>query len=135
MGKKRLDKAIELYKKVYPGGRNDKFTVSWHAFYLDPTAPKAGISWFERHEQRFGPGKAPARECFRKPPHPSPLISSTISSSIWCACYIYIIGSYPTLEAFLSGLWVLGALLRDPLQIEAMAADTKGDPPDQSKRD
>ncbi|KUI56580.1 Uncharacterized protein YwbO [Cytospora mali] len=60
MGKKRLDKAIELYKKVYPGGRDDTFTVSWHAFYLDPSAPKKGISWVERHEQRFGPGKTTA---------------------------------------------------------------------------
>ncbi|ROW11337.1 hypothetical protein VMCG_01227 [Cytospora schulzeri] len=60
MGKKRLDKAIELYKKVYPGGRDDTFTISWHAFYLDPSAPKQGIPWLERHVQRFGPEKATA---------------------------------------------------------------------------
>ncbi|KAI0127676.1 thioredoxin-like protein [Xylariales sp. AK1849] len=54
LGKKRLDKGIELYKKVYPDGKHDTFTISWSAFYLDPTSPKVGIPLMERMKQRFG---------------------------------------------------------------------------------
>ncbi|KAK1766639.1 DSBA oxidoreductase [Phialemonium atrogriseum] len=62
IGKKRLDKAIELYRKVYPGGRDDTFTVSWHPFYLDPTSPKKGIPMMERLVDRFGPERVPAMQ-------------------------------------------------------------------------
>ncbi|KAI0161536.1 DSBA-like thioredoxin domain-containing protein [Xylariaceae sp. FL1272] len=58
IGKKRLDRAIPLYQKVYPGGRNDTFTINWQAFYLDPTAPAEGIPWAQRHEQRFAARRA-----------------------------------------------------------------------------
>lgn len=58
IGKKQLDKAIELYRKVYPGGKDDAFTVTWLPFYLDPTAPEKGMPLLERFQQRFGPDKA-----------------------------------------------------------------------------
>ncbi|CAJ2508976.1 Uu.00g140020.m01.CDS01 [Anthostomella pinea] len=54
VGKKRLDRAIDLYRKVYPGGRDDTFTITWAPFYLDPTSPKVGIPVLERMAQRFG---------------------------------------------------------------------------------
>ncbi|KAK8136024.1 DSBA-like thioredoxin domain-containing protein [Apiospora sp. TS-2023a] len=56
MGKIRLERAISLYQKVYPGGRHDTFRVVWHAFYLEPDAPAdtPGVSWAERHAQKFG---------------------------------------------------------------------------------
>ncbi|KAI1869724.1 uncharacterized protein JN550_005705 [Neoarthrinium moseri] len=67
LGKKRLDKGIELYKKVYPGGKDDTFSVSWSAFYLDPEAPKTGIPLTQRMEQRFGKDRLPMmREALRK---------------------------------------------------------------------
>ncbi|KAH6658051.1 DSBA-like thioredoxin domain-containing protein, partial [Truncatella angustata] len=67
LGKKRLDKGIELYRKVYPGGKDDTFNISWSAFYLDPTAPQVGIPLMERMEQRFGREKLPMiREALRK---------------------------------------------------------------------
>ncbi|KAI1110055.1 thioredoxin-like protein [Nemania sp. NC0429] len=53
IGKKRLDSAIALYQKVYPNARRDTFTVTWRAYYLDPTAPKRGISWEERALQKL----------------------------------------------------------------------------------
>ncbi|KAK8035444.1 hypothetical protein PG993_010439 [Apiospora rasikravindrae] len=58
MGKIRLDRAISLYQKVYPGGRHDTFSIVWHAFYLEPDAPAGtpGIPWAERHAQKFGRG-------------------------------------------------------------------------------
>ncbi|KAK6062640.1 DSBA-like thioredoxin domain-containing protein [Seiridium cupressi] len=71
LGKTRLDKGIELctyileshtallalfteHRKVYPGGKDDTFNISWVAFYLDPGAPQVGIPLLERMEQRFG---------------------------------------------------------------------------------
>ncbi|KAI5921978.1 DSBA-like thioredoxin domain-containing protein [Camillea tinctor] len=54
IGKKRLDRAIDLYRKVYPGGKDDTFTISWSAFYLDPTSPRVGIPMMERIAERFG---------------------------------------------------------------------------------
>ncbi|GAW13343.1 hypothetical protein EKO27_g3570 [Xylaria grammica] len=55
VGKRRLDRAIELYRKTYPAGRDDTFTVSWAPFYLDPTSPKTGVPVLERMAQKFGP--------------------------------------------------------------------------------
>lgn len=43
-----------------PGGRDDTFTISWHPFYLDPTAPKAGVPLRERLSEKFGPSAWPA---------------------------------------------------------------------------
>lgn len=55
VGKRRLDRAIDLYRAAFPAGRDDVFTISWHPFYLDPTAPAASIPLRERLSQRFGP--------------------------------------------------------------------------------
>ncbi|KAI1136495.1 DSBA oxidoreductase [Hypoxylon sp. FL0543] len=60
IGKKRLDKAIDLYRKVYPGAKDDTFTVTWAPFYLDPTSPKVGVPVTERMVQRFGPERLAA---------------------------------------------------------------------------
>jgi predicted DsbA family dithiol-disulfide isomerase len=43
---------------VYPGGKEDTFTISWSAFYLDPESPKVGIPLQERMKQRFGNDEA-----------------------------------------------------------------------------
>ncbi|KAI1747846.1 putative thioredoxin [Xylaria castorea] len=60
IGKKRLDKAIALYQKVYPSGRQDTFTVNWTAYYLDPTAPAKGISHDERLLQKLASTRSKA---------------------------------------------------------------------------
>ncbi|KAI1503998.1 DSBA oxidoreductase [Biscogniauxia marginata] len=60
VGKKRLDRAIDLYRQVYPGGKDDTFTISWAPFYLDPTSPRVGIPVKERMAQRFGPDRLQA---------------------------------------------------------------------------
>ncbi|KAJ3564829.1 hypothetical protein NPX13_g7714 [Xylaria arbuscula] len=54
VGKRRLDRAIELYRKTYPSGRDDTFTITWAPFYLDPTSPAVGIPVKERMVQKFG---------------------------------------------------------------------------------
>jgi len=58
IGKKRLDKAISLYRATYPGGRNDTFTVNWKAYYLDATAPVPGISISERLRQKVASSRS-----------------------------------------------------------------------------
>ncbi|KAK3331443.1 dsba-like thioredoxin domain-containing protein [Apodospora peruviana] len=35
LGKKRLDRAIQLYKRVIPDGKHDTFIIEWLPFYLD----------------------------------------------------------------------------------------------------
>ncbi|KAK4124309.1 thioredoxin-like protein [Parathielavia appendiculata] len=55
VGKKRLERAIETYKKDVPGGANDIFTITWHPFYLDPTLPKTGIDRNVHLARKFGP--------------------------------------------------------------------------------
>lgn len=54
LGKKRLEKAIDLYKKTTPGGADDKFTVTWYPFYLDPTLPPVGRPIEEIMTRKFG---------------------------------------------------------------------------------
>ncbi|KAI1453903.1 DSBA oxidoreductase [Annulohypoxylon moriforme] len=60
IGKKRVDKAIDLYRKVYPNAKDDTFTITWSPFYLDPTSPKVGVPITERMVQRFGPERLAA---------------------------------------------------------------------------
>lgn len=55
MGKRRLERAIEAYKKTVAGGANDTFTVTWHPFYLDPSLPKVGIDREAHLARKFGP--------------------------------------------------------------------------------
>ncbi|RMD39727.1 hypothetical protein DV735_g5406, partial [Chaetothyriales sp. CBS 134920] len=55
LGKKRLDAAIELYAKTYPGGKDDVFTISWLPFYVYPMSPAEGVptrDWVARHYGR-----------------------------------------------------------------------------------
>ncbi|KAJ4996289.1 hypothetical protein K4K48_008746, partial [Colletotrichum sp. SAR 10_66] len=34
IGKRKLDHAISLYQKTYPGGKNDTFSITWKPYYL-----------------------------------------------------------------------------------------------------
>ncbi|KAL1884132.1 hypothetical protein VTK73DRAFT_6801 [Phialemonium thermophilum] len=57
LGKRRLERAIDVYKKVVPGGANDSFHVTWHPFYLDPTLPKVGVETSTHLANKFGPDR------------------------------------------------------------------------------
>ncbi|KAF2971486.1 hypothetical protein GQX73_g2116 [Xylaria multiplex] len=59
IGRKRLDKAIALYKKVYPNGRHDTFTVTWRAYYLGASSPTKGIPFEQRMLQKVASGRDP----------------------------------------------------------------------------
>ncbi|WQF78429.1 Putative DSBA-like thioredoxin domain, Thioredoxin-like superfamily [Colletotrichum destructivum] len=54
LGNARLNRAIDLYKKTYPGGKDDTFNVTWQAYYLNPTAPAKGLPVNEVMASRFG---------------------------------------------------------------------------------
>ncbi|TPX18182.1 uncharacterized protein E0L32_002691 [Thyridium curvatum] len=54
LGKKRLDRAIDAYKRTVPGGGGDTFNVSYRAFYLNPYAPARGVPIREAMAEKFG---------------------------------------------------------------------------------
>lgn len=54
IGHKSLDKAIELYRKTYPGGSQAQFVFTFLPFYLDSSAPSPGIPWKTRVSQKNG---------------------------------------------------------------------------------
>ncbi|KMU79878.1 FRNE protein [Coccidioides immitis RMSCC 3703] len=57
VGKKRLEKAIKLYRAAHPES-NDTFSISWFPFYLNPNSPKSGIDKQAYYHQRFGPERS-----------------------------------------------------------------------------
>lgn len=34
IGKRKLDRAISLYQKTYPGGKKDTFSIRWKPYYM-----------------------------------------------------------------------------------------------------
>lgn len=60
IGKRRLDKAISLYKKTYPAGSEDTFSIIWLPFYLDSDAPCIGIPLAEVFASKYEPERAQA---------------------------------------------------------------------------
>ncbi|KAJ8125184.1 hypothetical protein O1611_g8455 [Lasiodiplodia mahajangana] len=54
IGKKRLERGIEMYRNAYPAGRDDTFTITWSPFYLDPTSPAVGVPVMQRMAEKFG---------------------------------------------------------------------------------
>ncbi|KAF2457415.1 DSBA-like thioredoxin domain-containing protein [Lineolata rhizophorae] len=54
VGKKRLEKGIELFREAHPDS-NDTFTTTWYPFYLNPDAPITGIDKKEMYDNKFGP--------------------------------------------------------------------------------
>ncbi|KAK4035440.1 DSBA-like thioredoxin domain-containing protein [Parachaetomium inaequale] len=60
IGKRKLDRAIDLHKKVYPNGKDDTFTLIWSPFYLDETLPQQSVPLLDRFVQRFGAERAGA---------------------------------------------------------------------------
>lgn len=46
VGKKKLDRAISLYRSLHPASdtqQEDTFTITWHPYFLQPNAPTPGI--------------------------------------------------------------------------------------------
>ena len=41
IGKRTLEKAISLYQKTYPGGKDDVFLVTWRPYYLNNDNPSS----------------------------------------------------------------------------------------------
>ena len=62
IGKRRLDRAISLYKKTYPSGSGDEFSITWLPYYLDPKASPTGVPLAKVFETKFGAGRAGAMQ-------------------------------------------------------------------------
>ncbi|KAK4653717.1 hypothetical protein QC762_0086490 [Podospora pseudocomata] len=54
LGKKRLERAINLYKASVPNASSDTFKIHWHPFYLDPSLPKTSVDRDEHLLKKFG---------------------------------------------------------------------------------
>ncbi|KAL8707215.1 MAG: hypothetical protein Q9220_007709 [cf. Caloplaca sp. 1 TL-2023] len=63
VGKTKLDRAISLYKSAHPisssSTATDTFSITWHPFYLNPSAPKTGIDKHAYYLSKFGPERVP----------------------------------------------------------------------------
>lgn len=60
IGKRKLEKAISLYQKTYPGGKNDSFSITWQPYYLDQNPPSRSVDKRELRAQRLS-GISPER--------------------------------------------------------------------------
>lgn len=60
IGKRTLEKAISLYQKTYPGGKDDRFSIAWQPYYLDQNPPARSVDKRELREQRLS-GISPER--------------------------------------------------------------------------
>lgn len=64
VGKKKLDRAITLYRSLHPASdakQDDTFTITWHPYYLQPNAPTAGIDKRVFYDSKFGSSAQAAR--------------------------------------------------------------------------
>jgi len=52
IGYKRLTTAIETYKSTNPTAQ---FSITWHPYYLNPSAPLTGVDKQQCYEAKFGP--------------------------------------------------------------------------------
>lgn len=57
VGKKKLERAICLYKAAHPTS-DDTFSTTWRPFYLNPRAPKKGVDKRKYYKSKFGDEKA-----------------------------------------------------------------------------
>eukprot|EP00897_Mesotaenium_endlicherianum_P001813 jgi/Mesen1/165/ME1132345C07633 len=53
VGKKKLESAMEATKDKYD------FEVEWHPYFLNPNAPKEGISKMDYYKAKFGEERIP----------------------------------------------------------------------------
>ncbi|MCJ1469500.1 hypothetical protein MMC07_008133 [Pseudocyphellaria aurata] len=57
IGKKKLDRAISLYRSLHPASdaqQADSFTITWYPFYLNPSAPTPGVDKRSFYASKFG---------------------------------------------------------------------------------
>ncbi|KFY40183.1 hypothetical protein V495_05563 [Pseudogymnoascus sp. VKM F-4514 (FW-929)] len=59
IGYRRLQKAINMYRKTYPDGSKDIFNITWKPYYLNEDPPATPVDRWERMVARMGPVRAP----------------------------------------------------------------------------
>lgn len=55
VGKNKLDRAVAAHKSKYP---SDDFSIKWHPYYLNPSAPTVGVDKRQMYASKFGPEKS-----------------------------------------------------------------------------
>ncbi|KAI5458551.1 thioredoxin-like protein [Mariannaea sp. PMI_226] len=61
IGLRRLDQALHLYRKTVPGAKALPVKITWHAYQLDPSAPRrVSQSWSAKAALRRGEDRVPA---------------------------------------------------------------------------
>ncbi len=53
IGKRTLEKAVSLYQKTYPGGKDDVFSVTWRPYYLNENPPLHSVDKREVTESKL----------------------------------------------------------------------------------
>ncbi|KAK5995538.1 hypothetical protein PT974_03947 [Cladobotryum mycophilum] len=61
LGRARLNRSIQLYKKTVPGGSSSTFNIRWHAYQLDRNASSTPVHVRDVAAQRFGQDRLPAK--------------------------------------------------------------------------
>ncbi|GIK06097.1 hypothetical protein Aspvir_001740 [Aspergillus viridinutans] len=54
IGKRKLDRAIALYQKTYPGGRSDIFSIKWSPYYLNYNPHPHSVPKSDLIDERMG---------------------------------------------------------------------------------
>ncbi|KAL2814881.1 thioredoxin-like protein [Aspergillus cavernicola] len=54
IGKRKLDRAISLYQKTYPGGRADIFKITWSPYYLNYNPHGRSVPKSDLVDERLG---------------------------------------------------------------------------------
>ncbi|THC95096.1 hypothetical protein EYZ11_005420 [Aspergillus tanneri] len=66
IGKRKLDKAIDLYRKVYPGGKYDTINIKWSPYYLNYNPHARSVPKSELVYERLSDMKLEQREALFK---------------------------------------------------------------------
>ncbi|GIC85413.1 DsbA family oxidoreductase [Aspergillus udagawae] len=59
---RNLQKAITFYKKTYPGGSKDIFTINWYPYFIDEVPPPKSILVQDRMLRRMTPEQVSAAQ-------------------------------------------------------------------------
>ncbi|GIJ98432.1 hypothetical protein Aspvir_000549 [Aspergillus viridinutans] len=59
---RNLQKAITIYKKTYPDGSKDIFTITWHPYFIDEVPPTESILVQDRMLRRMTPQQVSAAQ-------------------------------------------------------------------------
>ncbi|KAI0010951.1 thioredoxin-like protein [Xylariaceae sp. FL0662B] len=66
IGKRNLEKAINIYQKTYPGGKDDAFSITWRPYYLNYNSSPHSVDKRELAETKLSGMSLERREAITK---------------------------------------------------------------------